>query len=228
LIQQPSRRSVLITGCSSGIGYTAATTLKARGFDVYATTRKPQDTAALSALGINALHLDLDNEQSIEQALSEVLEQTQGKLYALFNNGGYGQGGAVMPYRGAYNAAKFAIEGLTDTLRLELRDTDIHVSIIQPGPVRTLFRQNGLAKFEQHIDHNNSVHRDVYSSTLQRLSASGDASRFTVAPEVVVNKLVHALEHPKPHSRYRVTKPTIIFAVAKRLLPVSMLDRLLF
>jgi len=276
LIQQPSRRSVLITGCSSGIGYTAATTLKARGFDVYATTRKPQDTAALSALGINALHLDLDNEQSIEQALSEVLEQTQGKLYALFNNGGYGQGGAVedlptdalraqfetlvfgwheltrrvipvmrkqgygrivqnssvlgfaaMPYRGAYNAAKFAIEGLTDTLRLELRDTDIHVSIIQPGPVRTLFRQNGLAKFEQHIDHNNSVHRDVYSSTLQRLSASGDASRFTVAPEVVVNKLVHALEHPKPHSRYRVTKPTIIFAVAKRLLPVSMLDRLL-
>lgn len=276
MIQQPPNRSVLITGCSSGIGLSAATTLKARGFDVFATTRNPNDISRLTDLGIKTLHLDLDDQHSIERALSEVLEQTRGKLYGLFNNGGYGQGGAVedlptqalraqfetlvfgwheltrrvipvmraqgygriiqnssvlgfaaMPYRGAYNSAKFAIEGLTDTLRLELRDTDIHVSIIQPGPVRTLFRQNGLKKFEQHIDHQNSVHRKVYDSTLQRLSASGDASRFTVAPEVVVNKLVHALEHPKPRSRYRVTKPTIIFAVAKRLLPVSALDRLL-
>jgi len=276
LSQDPSNRPVLITGCSSGIGLSAATTLHERGFDVYATTRKAADTKQLTKLGIKSLQLDLDDQKSIERAVSEVLAQTHGKLYALFNNGGYGQGGAVedlptdalraqfdtlvfgwheltrqvipvmraqghgriiqnssvlgfaaMPYRGAYNAAKFAIEGLTDTLRLELKDTNIHVSIIQPGPVRTRFRQNGLQKFEQHIDQSNSEHREVYGQTIKRLKAPGDASRFTVGPEAVVSKLVHALENDKPRSRYRVTKPTIAFAVAKRLLPVSVLDRLL-
>lgn len=251
-------------------------TLKARGFQVFATTRKQQDISELSQSGLNTLQLDLDDPESTKNALDSVLEQTGGKLYGLFNNGGFGQGGAVedlptqalrdqfetlvfgwhdltrqvipvmrsqgygrivqnssvlgfaaMPYRGAYNAAKFAIEGLTDTLRLELRDTDIHVSIIQPGPVRTRFRQNGLKKFEQHIEQHNSVHAEAYKSTIERLSTRDDASRFTVEPEAVVRKLVHALEHNKPRSRYRVTKPTIAFAVAKRLFPTRVLDRIL-
>lgn len=273
---QLSNRAVLITGCSSGIGRCAAITLKERGFEVFATTRKQQDIPALSQLGLNTLHLDLDDPDSIRKALAIVLEQTGGQLYGLFNNGGFGQGGAVedlptqalrdqfetlvfgwhdlttqvvpvmrtqgygriiqnssvlgfaaMPYRGAYNAAKFAIEGLTDTLRLELRGTDIHVSIIQPGPVRTKFRENGLTKFEQHINRHNSVHADAYQRTIDRLSTKDDASRFTVEPEAVVSKLVHALEHKTPRSRYRVTVPTIAFAVAKRLFPNRVLDRLL-
>jgi len=268
--------TILITGCSSGIGYCAATTLHNRGYKVFATTRKAQDTERLTKQGIRALQLDLDDHQSIENTLNVVLNETDGKLYGLFNNGGFGQTGAVedvptdalraqfetlvfgwheltrrvipvmraqgygriiqnssvlgfaaMPYRGAYNAAKFAIEGLSDTLRLELRGTDIHVSIIQPGPIRSRFREHALSKFHQHIDSANSVHAATYKQTLQRLDASGDANRFTLGPEAVTDKLIHALEHTSPRSRYRVTTPTIAFAVAKRLFPTRVLDRIL-
>ncbi len=269
-------RAVLITGCSSGIGHCAANTLFERGFKVYATTRKPEDTDLLSEAGIRTLHLDLDDHQSIDKALTIVLKETGGNLYGLFNNGGFGQTGAVedvptdalraqfetlvfgwheltrrvlpvmrsqgygriiqnssvlgfaaMPYRGAYNAAKFAIEGLSDTLRLELRGTDIHVSVIQPGPIRSKFRHHAMQKFQQHIDSANSVHAESYQQTIDRLKASGDANRYTLGPEAVVDKLIHALESDKPRSRYRVTTPTIAFSIAKRLFPTSVLDKIL-
>lgn len=269
-------RAVLITGCSTGIGLCAATTLHKRGYQVYATTRNLHDTNVLSDHGIRSLQLDLDDQQSIEKTLAVVLQETGGKLYGLFNNGGFGQTGAVedvptdalraqfetlvfgwheltrqvipvmrrqgygrivqnssvlgfaaMPYRGAYNAAKFAIEGLSDTLRLELRGTDIHVSIIQPGPIRSKFRENARVKFEDHIDAMNSVHATAYRETISRLATQGDANRYTLGPEAVVDKLIHALEHKVPRSRYRVTTPTIAFAVAKRLFPTSVLDRIL-
>lgn len=274
--KEHQNRAVLITGCSSGIGLTAATTLHQRGYHVFATTRKKQDTAALEAQGIRSLQLDLDDPQSIENTLSIVFDETGGKLYGLFNNGGFGQSGAVedlptdalraqfetlvfgwhdltrriipvmraqgagriiqnssvlgfaaMPFRGGYNAAKFAVEGLSDTLRLELRGTNIHVSIIQPGPIRSKFRQHAMTKFHQHIDSKNSVHAATYLRTIERLQATGDANRFTLGPEAVVDKLIHALEHTAPRSRYRVTTPTIAFAIAKRLFPTSALDRIL-
>ena len=204
--QTSGNRAVLITGCSSGIGLHAARQLHQRGFRVFATARKPSAVKQLRDEGLTALQLDLDDAQSIGNSLSHVLEVTDGKLYGLFNNGGFGQTGAVedlptdalraqfetlvfgwheltrqvlpvmrrqgygrivqnssvlgfaaMPYRGAYNSAKFAIEGLSDTLRLELRETDIHVSIIQPGPIRSQFRSNALQKFHQHIDPQNSA-----------------------------------------------------------------------
>jgi NAD(P)-dependent dehydrogenase (short-subunit alcohol dehydrogenase family) len=271
-----NNRSVLITGCSSGIGAAAARALHQRGYQVFATARQTTDVQALKADGLQALCLDLDQSDSISAALDQVLERTGGTLYGLFNNGGFGQAGAVedlptaalreqfetlvfgwheltrrvlpvmraqgegrivqnssvlgfaaMPYRGAYNAAKFAIEGLTDTLRLELRGSNIHVSLIQPGPIRTRFRANGVKKFEQHIDVDNSVHREQYQKTVTRLEKQTNASRFTLEPDAVVDKLLHALESPKPKIRYRVTTPTIAFAAAKRLLPNRILDNIL-
>jgi len=269
-------RAVLITGCSSGIGLHAARELHRRGFQVFASARKTSDVEMLASQGLTSLKLDLDDAQSIGNSLSQVLDKTGGKLYGLFNNGGFGQTGAVedlptdalraqfetlffgwheltrqvvpvmrrqgygrivqnssvlgfaaMPYRGAYNSVKFAIEGLSDTLRLELRGSGIHVSIIQPGPIRTRFRVNALQKFHENVKHQDSVHRDYYESTLNRLQASGDASRFTLGPEAVTNKLVHALTSDRPKLRYRVTTPTIAFSVAKRLLPGFVLDRVL-
>ena len=94
---QPLRTSkaVLITGCSSGIGLQAAKTLHSRGYQVFASARNASDVERLSALGLTALQLDLDNSSSIENALEEVLQTTGGKLYGLFNNGGFGQAGAV-------------------------------------------------------------------------------------------------------------------------------------
>ena len=91
-----SERSVLITGCSSGIGLASAREMKTRGWRVFATARKPEDIARLrEEEGVESLYLDYAEPRSIEAAAAEVLEATGGKLAALFNNGGYGQPGAV-------------------------------------------------------------------------------------------------------------------------------------
>jgi len=87
--------SVLITGCSSGIGLCVAQGLQARGYRVFATARKQDDVEKLRQLGLTSLQLDLDDNQSIRNAVKQVLHETGGKLYALFNNGAYAQPGAV-------------------------------------------------------------------------------------------------------------------------------------
>ena len=229
-------------------------------------------------MGLQSFQLDLDDSNSIKNALKAVLQETGGTLYALFNNGAYGQAGAVedlrrdvlraqfetnlfgwqeltnavipvmrkqgygriiqnssvlglvaMPYRGAYIATKFAIEGLSDTLRQELKMTsdDIHVSLIEPGPIRSQFRHNSLIALQRHIDIEASVHRDLYQRTVQRLSNPGPAVPFTLPPEAVLKRVIHALESPRPKVRYYVTVPTYLFAFLRRILPQSVLDNIL-
>jgi len=132
-----------------------------------------------------------------------------------------------MAYRGAYNASKYALEGLADTLRLELHNTNIHISLIEPGPIVSQFRKNAFIKYQQHIDKDISPHRDIYTSMEQRLTKQGAAVPFTLGPEAVVNKLIHAIESKQPKIRYYVTFPTYLFAVLKRILPHRLLDWLL-
>ena len=271
-----TRRSVLITGCSSGIGECVARGLHQRGYQVFASVRKPADIAALQQEGIACLVLDYADSVSIKSAVEQVLEQTDGQLYALFNNGAYGQSGAcedlsreairqqfetnvfgwmeltnhvipvmraqgygriiqnssilgftAMSMRGAYNASKFAIEGFSDTLRLELAGTDIHVSLIEPGPVESRFRANAYRAFQQHIQVANSVHHERYKKMIQRCEKSGNVQPFTVPPEAVLKRVVHALESKRPQIRYPVTFPTYLFACLKRVLSARMLDRIL-
>jgi NAD(P)-dependent dehydrogenase (short-subunit alcohol dehydrogenase family) len=269
-------KAVLITGCSSGIGYCVAKGLHERGYRVFATVRKAEDVAKLQAAGLESLRLDLNDSASIHAALTEVLECTGGTLYALFNNGAYGQPGAVedlsrdtlraqfetnlfgsheltrlvipvmrkqgegriihnssilgfiaLPFRGAYNASKYALEGLSDTLRLELRGSGIHVSLIEPGPIRSRFRDNAYAAFKAHINPERSVFKDKYIAMEARLNKQGDAMPFTLPPEAVLKRVIHALESHCPQPRYYVTFPTYLFATLKRLLSFRMLDRLL-
>ena len=269
-------RPVLITGCSSGIGYAAAHRLKARGYRVFATARKGTDVARLNHDGLESLQLDLADSASIHAAVDEILSRTGGSLYGVFNNAGYGQPGAVedlsrdalrdqfetnvfgthelntrlipvmraqgygriiqnssvlgliaLPYRGAYNASKFALEGLYDTLRLELAGTGIHVSLVEPGPIESRFRANSYAVYERTIDAVNSVHRQRYESLIARLNKEGAAAPFTLPPEAVVKKVIHALESSRPRIRYYVTFPTYLFATLKRVLPWRTLDRVL-
>lgn len=272
-----SQRSILVTGCSSGIGHHVAHGLARRGYRVFATARKEQDVSRLKEEGLpESLPLDLDDSESIRQAVAEVLEQTGGRLYALFNNGAYGQPGAVedlsretlraqletnllgtheltcavlpamrsagegriiqnssilgfaaMPYRGAYNCSKFALEGLTDTLRLELHGTGIGVSLIEPGPIRSRFRENAYRKFIENIDQKRSPHRERYRNMIARLQKEGDAAPFTLGPEAVLKRVIHALESRNPRPRYYVTFPTYLFGYLRRLLSTRMLDRAL-
>ncbi len=269
-------RPVLVTGCSSGIGRHVVDGLRGRGYRVFATARKPESVAALAAAGHEALQLDVTDSDSIAAAVAEVLERCQGRLYALFNNAGYGQPGAVedlkrealreqfetnlfgahelirrvlpvmraqgygriiqnssvlgfvaLKYRGAYIASKFALEGLSDTLRLELAGTGIHVALIEPGPIESRFRQNAYAAFKRHVDTESSVHRHTYAALEQRLLTEGPAVPFTLPPGAVLRTLLHALESPRPRVRYHVTFPTYLFAFLKRTLSHRLLDRVL-
>lgn len=146
----------------------------------------------------------------------------QGGGRILFNSSVLGF--AAMKYRGAYNASKYAMEGLCDTLRLELAGTGIHVSLIEPGPIESRFRPNALQKFLANVDIDASAHRDSYQKQLARLKKEGHAAPFTLPGTAVLAVVEKALASPRPAARYRVTTPTKVFWYLKRLLPTRWLD----
>ena len=267
---------VFITGCSSGIGYAAAVELKNREHRVICSARKDQDVTRLQSEGFEALQLDLSESDSILNAVKQLLVLTDGKIDALFNNGAFGQPGAVedlsrdvlryqfetnlfgtheltnlilpimrkqgygriiynssilgfvaMKFRGAYNSSKFALEGLVDTLRIELYGTNIKLCIIEPGPITSNFRKNAFALYKKNINPELSFHKTTYQLMEERLQKEGPAVSFTLPAEAVVEKLIHALESKRPKIRYYVTFPTYLFGFLKRILPSSWLDYLL-
>lgn len=269
-------KTVLITGCSSGIGLCCAEGLQARGYRVFATARKPEDVRTLKEKGFEVHRLDIADSTSISEAVEAVLDATGGKLYGLFNNAGFGQPGAVedlrrevireqfetnvfgtleltnrvlpvmrgqgegriiinssilgfaaMPYRGAYNASKYALEGLADTLRLELVGSGVYVSLVEPGPISSRFRDNAYELYKKNIEPEISCHRDKYQDLEARLLKQGPAVPFTLGPEAVLKRVIHALEAKRPQARYYVTFPTYLFGYLKRVLPTSWMDELL-
>jgi NAD(P)-dependent dehydrogenase (short-subunit alcohol dehydrogenase family) len=271
-------KSILITGCSSGIGYDAAKTLHARGWRVFATCRQEADCVRLRDEGLESFRLDYADEGSLEEAVAEVAKRSGGVLDALYNNGAYAIPGAVedvprdalraifetnlfgpfdlinhclpmllaaddarvincssvlgfaaLPFRGAYNATKFAMEGLTDTLRRENRRDSIRYILIEPGPIVTRMRDNAAVQFKKWIDWENSRKRRVYERhMIPRLySQERVRDRFELQPAAVTAKLIHALEAQHPRHRYFVTTPTYLANLVTRLLPTSWQDRFL-
>jgi short-subunit dehydrogenase len=270
------QKTIFITGCSSGIGYTTAISLQKRGHRVICSARKDIDVQRLIQDGFECLRLDLADSNSIHQAVEKLSHMTGGNIDALFNNGAFGQPGAVedltrdvlreqfetnffgtheltnlvipmmrkqghgriiynssvlgfvaMKFRGAYNASKFALEGLADTLRLELRNSGIDIILIEPGPIESQFRANAFALYQKNIDASTSVHRETYKAMENRLQKPGPAAPFTLPAAAVAEKVIHALESNHPKTRYPVTLPTHLFAWLKRLLPTTWLDKIL-
>ncbi|MFD1260544.1 SDR family oxidoreductase [Entomomonas asaccharolytica] len=252
-------KTIFITGCSSGIGLTSAHYLKSLGFRVITSCRKESDFHNLQQQGFEVVLLDLDNSESINQASLQIAAMSQGRLYGLFNNAGFGiygplqeisrqqleqqfatnvfglheitnkllplmlphnegrivQTSSVMGFvatagRGAYAASKYAVEGLTDALRLELHGTGIKVSLIEPGPIHTSFSKN-----VNQVDEENKV---VNPSI---------AAKFSLTADDVMPYLKHAFTHPRPKIRYRITLISKSMWLAKRLLPSSWLDKIL-
>ncbi len=270
-----AKRTILITGCSTGIGLAAARTLRARGWRVLATARKPADLERLQTIEkLETIPLELSQSASIAKAAETALALTGGKLDALYNNAAYGIVGAMEdtsaevlrdnlevnviaahdltrriipamraqghgrivmcssvlgfvsgPYRGAYCASKFALEAMSDALRIELKPANIQVSLIEPGPIESEFMATAIAKFRAHIEAGTSPHRAYYERRLKEME-SGGQNRFKLGPEAVVAKLVHALEAPRPKSRYRIGLMTQGAALLKRALPDVLLDRI--
>ncbi|PWJ20959.1 SDR family NAD(P)-dependent oxidoreductase [Jannaschia seohaensis] len=270
-----AQRSILITGCSSGIGLDAARTLAERGWKVFASCRKAQDCARLEANGFSSPRIDYEDATTFDPALERVAEETGGTLHALFNNGAYAIPGlvedlptdalranfeanffgwhdltrrvipimrtqghgrivqnssvlgfAAMPWRGSYNATKFALEGLTDTLRLEMAGSGIYVSLIEPGPITSAFRINAKKQFDKWIDWKNAARASDYKGEIARHSSTAKG-RFELPPSAVTEKLIHAIESDRPRARYYVTVPTHIAGTMKRLVPTATLDRIL-
>jgi NAD(P)-dependent dehydrogenase (short-subunit alcohol dehydrogenase family) len=268
-------RSILITGCSSGIGHTIAQGLHERGYQVFASARRIRDVEKIQQLGLKSVQLDLTDTASIRLAVDRVLVQTENRLFALINNGAYGQPGAVedlqtdvlrrqfetnlfgtheltrllipilrkqqrshiiqissmlgficLPYRGAYNASKYALEALTDTMRLELAGSGIHPSLIQPGPITSRFRENAYQAFTEAINADSSVHKTAYQKEIERMQSDRPVP-FTLPAEAVLKKVIHALESNRPRRRYPVTQPAHVFAFLKRALPDRWLDAIL-
>lgn len=265
---------VLITGCSSGIGLDCAHYLRARGWQVIATCRHPQDVAARESEGFAACRLDLDDPDSIAEAVD--FATLPGPIDALVNNGAFALPGAVedlprggleavfrtnlfgthdltrrmiahfrqtgagrvvnvssvlglagIRWRGAYVASKFALEGLTDVLRLEMADTGIRIVLVEPGPIGTMIRQKSIPHFERWIDWRASPRRAQYeASLLRRLYQPSGPDRFQLAPEAVSRAIHAALTARNPRARYMVTVPTRLAALV-RLLPTGWRDRLL-
>ncbi|MEM1351341.1 MAG: SDR family NAD(P)-dependent oxidoreductase [Pseudomonadota bacterium] len=271
-----AQKSILITGCSSGIGLCAAHGLRDAGWRVFASCRKQQDCDRLAADGFDSPLIDYTRTDTIQSGLKETLTATGGTLDALFNNGAHGTPGAVedlptdalraifeanffgwheltravipamraqghgrivqnssilgfitIPWRGAYNATKFALEGLTDTLRIEMHGTDIHVVLIEPGPVTSMIREKSIPHFEKWIDWKASPRRTQYEEKLNKrlYQQSSEPDPFELPPEAVLKKLRRALDSPNPQPRYYVTTPTYLMGALKRVLPSRALDR---
>lgn len=268
------KKSILITGCSSGIGYDAAHGMRAAGWRVFASCRKQADCDRMIAEGFDAPLIDYADSDTVKSGLAQVLDTTGGTLDALFNNGAFGSPGAIedlprgalreifetnvfgvhelsalvipvmraqgsgrivqnssvlglvaMRWRGAYVSTKFALEGLTDTLRIEMADTDIKIITIEPGPVTSEIRQKSIPHFERWIDWKKSPRKDQYENgLLKRLYEDRGPDQFELPASAVTAKLLKAVTHPNPKPRYYVTTPTYLMGFLRRILPSRALD----
>ena len=271
-----TKKIILITGCSSGIGYETAITLSALGHRVIASCRSKDDLLMLQERRLEAILLDVNSNESIEHAVKSILKKTEGRLDVLINNAGYGQSGALedlardtlraqfetnvfglmeltrhiipimreqghgriinissvlgiisLPFRGAYNASKYALEGLSDTLRLELKSSGIHVILIEPGPIESQFRESSVQHALNEVNVKESYFKKQYQQILGDFQKQKSASIFTRPPAIVVKKIRRAIESPYPHARYKVTFPAHLLVILKTLLPTKLLDRFL-
>ncbi|OCO99613.1 MULTISPECIES: SDR family oxidoreductase [unclassified Ensifer] len=270
------RPTIIITGCSSGIGAYCARALKADGWRVFATVRREEDRQALESDGIETFLMDYTKPETIAALADAALAHSGGRIDALFNNGAYGQAGAVedlpaealrlqletnvigwhdltrrvipsmrargygrivqcssilgiVPYRwrGAYNASKFAIEGLSLTLKMELAGSGIEVSLIEPGPIASKFTTNAIPYIERFIDLKNSVHRAEYERQMRRLRGESKPASGKLGPDAVYAVLKHALTAKRPKPHYIVTRPAKQGALLKKLLPAALFYRII-
>ena len=267
------QKTILITGCSTGIGKQTALYLQSFGFTVFATARKENDVTMLKELGFNSFLLDVTKKETITDTLNKILKITDGTLDVVFNNAGFGQPGALediktdtlkeqfntnvfglhevtlqvlsimkaqgygtiiqhssvlglvsLKLRGAYNASKYAIEGLTDTLRLELNDTNINVTLLNTGPITSEFRNNAKEKTIQNIDIENSRFIKSYKKSLSTNKSDVPFTLEAIEVAKIVKKIIDT-QIVKP--RYYITKATYILGYLKRLLSTNMLDKIL-
>jgi NAD(P)-dependent dehydrogenase (short-subunit alcohol dehydrogenase family) len=267
-------RTVVVTGCSSGIGLATARLLRERGWTVLPTARKPADLDMLKGEGFDPVDIDVADGASTARAADEILARTGGVVGALVNNAGFAQPGAMedltrealrrqfevnvfglqdltnrllpvmlkqkagrivnvssvvgrvaLPFLGIYSATKFAVEAMSDAMRVELVDTGVHVSLIEPGPIITAFRANAVQAAEGHAAPEGSRFKAYYEKELaRRRKSQKKVGWINRPPEDVAVKIAHALESSWPCRRYPVTILAHVGALLRRFAPDALLD----
>ena len=270
-------RSVLVTGCSSGIGLATAELLRSNGWTVFPTARKVEDLDMLEQRGFTAIQLDVKSSESIRATVEEVLAANGGRLGAVVNNAGFGMPGAIqdltrdamrqqfevnlfglqeltnllipvfreqgygrivnissvvgrlsLPFMGIYSASKFALEAISDAQRIELSPDSITVSIVEPGPIATLFSTNCAGAGEKELEVERSRFSVAYRKYFEKRRDGGmSEDRFRLPPEAVAKKIAHALESTRPKIRYCVTIPAHLGSWAAHFVPAGLMDRLM-
>ena len=269
-------RTVLVTGCSSGIGAATARYLATRGWRVLATARKPVDLDALRAAGLEPIPLDLADPDSVQAAARLVLDATAARLDALVNNAGYCQAGAIedltrdalrsqfetnlfgvhdltrallpalavargrivnvssvfgriaVPMTAAYCASKFALEALSDAMRIELAPRGIRVSIVEPGAIVSRFRKNAVEALDRNVDASASAYGPLYTKEIDRRRRQVKKPDFwTRPPEEAARAIAAALESSRPRRRYFVTPSARLVDLTVRFIPQTLTDRIL-
>ncbi len=275
----PSSRTVLITGCSSGIGRATASLLAERGYHVLAGVRDPEHVAGLARPDLSQLDpfvLDVTKEDHIAQAVERVRQTSPQGLYGLVNNAGLGMPAAVelspldevrqlfevntfaplrmiqsflpllrigsgrvinmssmngtmaLPMVGAYSASKFALEALSDSLRVELRPWQIPVSIIRPGQVRTSIFEKARASLDSRAVNIPADLLDGYKVMYARAGKFNDrGARSATSPEKVASVVLRALQAKWPRTHYHIGIDAHGMKLAQLLVPQRLIDRIL-
>ncbi|WP_423745418.1 SDR family oxidoreductase (plasmid) [Haladaptatus sp. SPP-AMP-3] len=262
--------TVLITGCSSGIGRETALSFLADGWEVYATARNPADIQTLGEKGCHISTLDVTDDDDVERVIDEIIDE-HGHLDCLVNNAGYAQPGPVedvpieqvhaqfdvnvygplrlaraalshmrergkgtivnvssavgrvaVPGMGIYSGSKFALEGISDSLRGEVDEYDVDVVLVEPGPVDTEFYDRASDEIEG-VERSGGYDR-FYEMYGDRQAVDGGMPG-AVHPKEVADTILDAANVQHPDARYPVGTVAQLTDYA-RILPASWLDKL--
>ena len=266
-------KTVLVTGCSSGIGEGIANYLRGKGWEVFPTARAELDLEKLRSMGFDPLSLDLCDSISINRCISSLLRQCPEGIGAIVNNAGIAIPGAVedlsradlkiqfevnvfglqeltnrliptlrgqgwgrivnissiygvltAPMVGGYCASKYALEALSNAQRMELGNSGIALSLVEPGPILSSFRKNAYESLHKKICIGDHFYNDYKKTLKRKLGSSQRNTMFTLDPKYVAEKVIHALTSDRPKRRYLVTHPARAGSLMARILPDFAID----
>lgn len=170
------------------------------------------------------IEVNVTGQLAVTQGFLGLLRQGRGRIV----NMGSISGRSAVPFMGAYNASKFALEGLTDAMRMELRPWGISVSIIEPGAIATPIWEKSLSQADTDQENLSQSALNLYGQAMQAVRKSvGIIASKGIPADIVAQSVLHALTAKHPKTRYLVGQDAKIGVFLKRLLPDKVYDRLI-
>ena len=169
------------------------------------------------------IEVNLTGQVAVTQAFLPMLRPSRGRIVNIGSIGGR----VALPLLGPYAASKHAMEGLTDSLRRELRPAGIEVSIIRPGPIATEIWERGNAKADELLERMPEAEEHYAAAIAGARAGATERLKEAIPPKQVAEVVAHALTSDKPRTRYLVGPRTRLMALMATVLPDRLLDRLI-